>query len=714
MTLPQPRPLGQENSGMLDIQPPAAHKLEALRQLFPQAVEADAQGRIRINAAMLQLALDPANPAGVQVEEDGFELRWVGKREAYHSAFVPVQKIVQPAPEQSKAWDSTGNLLIKGDNLDALRLLRHSYFGKVKLIYIDPPYNTQSDAFVYRDDFSARQSEVLAQLGYSADNIDYIKNIHGARTHSGWLSFMYPRLLLAKDLLRDDGVIFISIDDNEQAQLKLLCDEVFGEENFISNLIWEKGRKNDAKFFSNGHEYMLVYAKAQSHLRAENTLWREEKPGARDIWEHYLTLRQRHGSNDTAIETDLQQWFASLPKTHPAKKWSRYKRVDSNGPWRDRDISSPGGEGHKYDVPHPITKLPCKVPDRGWAYSTAIEMQRQIDLGLVAFRADHTEPPFRKAHIRPLPQEMEVTPEDEETDSEAGEELATQVRGSYFYKQSQVSVRQLRELLGKNVFNNPKDVDEVARLLSYASPGDTSAIALDFFAGSGTTGEAVMRLNAEDGGNRKFILVQIPQPIDPKKQKEAHRFVTETLGRPEATIFEITAERLRRAGARLEAERAAKTEAAGGLLPDDTPALDTGFRVFELVDDPDALILQKPLASATQADVLALQTTIATPQPAHLPRVLYNLLLAEGLPLTTALETIQENSLYRADDVLLVLQTLPLDALTDTVRALQQGPQPVRSITVYAPWINDDNFILGLHTVAETLGFSEDKLRLRG
>lgn len=237
---------------------------------------------------------------------------------------------------------------------------------------------------------------------------------------------------------------------------------------------------------------------------------------------------------------------------------------------------------------------------------------------------------------------------------------------------------------------------------------------LDFFAGSGTTGEAVMRLNAEDGGNRQFILVQIPQPIDPKKQKEAHRFVTETLGRPEATIFEITAERLRRAGARLEAERVAKTEAAGGLLPDDTPALDTGFRVFELVDDPDALILQKPLASATQADVLALQTTIATPQPAHLPRVLYNLLLAEGLPLTTALETIQENSLYRADDVLLVLQTLPLDALTDTVRALQQGPQPVRSITVYAPWINDDNFILGLHTVAETLGFSEDKLRLRG
>ena len=142
---------------------PNQTKLELLRQHFPQALETDAQGRIRINAAALQLAVDPANPAGVQVEEDGFELRWVGKREAYHSAFMPVQKIVEPRPDISKHWGSTGNLLIKGDNIDALRLLRQSYFGKVKLIYIDPPYNTQSDAFIYRDDFSAKQGAVLAQ-----------------------------------------------------------------------------------------------------------------------------------------------------------------------------------------------------------------------------------------------------------------------------------------------------------------------------------------------------------------------------------------------------------------------------------------------------------------------------------------------------------------------------------------------------------------------
>lgn len=688
---------------ILNAPSPAAQKLELLRTLFPQAIEADGQGRIRVNAAALQLALDPGNPAGIQVEEDGYELRWVGKREAYHSAFVPPQKIVHPLPDQSTNWDATGNLLIKGDNVDALRLLRHSYFGQVKLIYIDPPYNTQSDAFIYRDDFSVKQSEVLQQLGYSADNIDYIKNIYGARTHSGWLSFMYPRLLLAKDLLHDDGVIFISIDDNEQAQLKLLCDEVFGAENFISNLVWEKGRKNDAKFFSNGHEYMLLYAKSQAKLREDGVIWREEKPGAREIWEHYLTLRARHGGNDAAIEVDLQQWYTDLPKGHPSKKWSRYKRVDKNGPWRDRDISWPGGGGPRYDVPHPDTGLACKVPERGWIYSTPEEMQRQIRLGLVEFRPDHTEPPFRKAHIKPIPQELDAPTEVADTEEDDAEELATQVRGSYFYKQSQVSVRQLRELLGKKVFNNPKDMEEIAKLIRYATSDDRDALVLDFFAGSGTTAEAVMRLNADDGGHRRFILVQIPQPIDAKKQKEAHEFVTQTLGEDDATIFEITAERLRRAGAQIHAEK---------------PGADTGFRVFELINDPNALVLSRSLNDATQADVQAFQATIATPQPEEAARVLYNLLLAEGLPLTTPIQTVTPEHLYLTHDVAIVLQAMPLAEFTDSLRQLQATLQTqgrdVNYLTVYAPWVHDDNFLLGVKTVAESLGLTEDKLRLRG
>jgi adenine-specific DNA-methyltransferase len=157
----------------------------------------------------------------------------------------------------------------------------------------------------------------------------------------------------------------ISIDDHEVANAKRVCEEIFGAANFIAVLVWEKGRKNDAKLFSVGHEYILVFAKSLTHLREKKTIWREEKPGAREIWEKYIELRKQHGDNRSSIELGLQAWFSALPKGHPAKKWSRYKRVDDNGPWRDRDISWPGGDGPRYDVPHPKTKLPCKVPERG-------------------------------------------------------------------------------------------------------------------------------------------------------------------------------------------------------------------------------------------------------------------------------------------------------------------------------------------------------------
>ena len=275
------------------------------------------------------------------------------------------------------------------------------------------------------------------------------------------------------------------------------------------------------------------------------------------------------------------------------------------------------------------------------------------------------------------------------------------------------------------IFDNPKPIQLITQVLSFTT--GTDSLILDFFAGSGTTGEAVMRLNAEDGGKRQFILVQIPQPIDPKAQKEAHRFVTETLGKPDATIFEITAERLRRAGAKIEAEQAAKAQAAAlqpaqlegfaseagaGSAPATT--VDTGFRIFDLVDDPEALILQKPLQQATQADVQALMSAIATPQPAQLPRILYNLLLAENLPLTTRLTPVKDQHLYLAADVAFIVQALPMNELTDTLRALQAAGTPALRLTVYAPWIADDNFMLGIKSVAESLGYSADKLKLRG
>ena len=652
---------------ILDAAAPNQHKLEMLRQHFPQALEVDAQGRIRINAAALQLAIDPSNPAGLQVEEDGYELRWVGKREAYHNAFAPVQKILDPLPGDSKHWDNTGNLLLRGDNLDALRLLRQSYFEQVKLIYIDPPYNTQSDGFIYRDDFSAKQSDVLAQLGYAPENIDYIKNIYGARTHSGWLSFMYPRLLLAKDLLRDDGVIFISIDDNEQAQLKLLCDEVFGQENFVANVLWQKkyAVSNDDPSIGVMHDHVLIYKKSDAFKR---------------------NLMPR---------TDLQNTRYNNPDNDSRGKWASDNYVSNKSKTERPSLW--------YSITHPKTGEEVWPDEHAvWRYS------KEKHLKMIEENRLHWGPnmSYKRPRLKRYLNEVQqgIVPTTWWTFEECGHNDEAQ--------------KETASLLSQKVFSTPKPVRLLQKIILLGS--DKNDVVMDFFAGSGATGEAVMRLNAEDGGNRQFILVQIPQPIDAKKQQEAHRFVTETLGKPEATIFEITAERLRRAGAKIEAEQTAKAQAAAlqpaqleGFTPAPAP-VDTGFRVFDLVDDPDTLILQKPLQHATQADLLALQAAITTPQPAQLPRVLYNLLLAERLPLTTPVRTVIDQHLYVAHNVVLVLQALALNTLTDTLRALQAEATAPAYLTVYAPWIADDNFMLGLKTVAETLGFSADKLRLRG
>ena len=666
---------------LLHTPSPAAHKLELLRQLFPQAVQTDPDGSVRVDAAQIQRALDPANAQGIRVEETGYELRWVGKQEAYHTAFARTDKIVAPVPADSKAWDSTGNLLMKGDNLDTLKLLRQSYFGQVKLIYIDPPYNTKSDEFIYRDDFTARQTDILAQLGYSADNVEYIQNIYGARTHSGWLSFMYPRLLLAKDLLRDDGVIFISIDDNEQAQLKLLCDEVFGQENWVGNIIWKNVTDNNPTNIAIEHENMLCYARDKG---VQETAW---KSAISDVKNKLIEIGKELVSkfkNPSDLENAYTQWF----KENKAflSPLDRYKYIDQDGVYTgSQSVHNPGREGYRYDVFHPETKLPCKQPLMGYRFPKST-MDDLLSKKKILFGDDESKIIELKVYAH-----------------EYEDKLA-----SLITLDGRVGSYELRELFPEltKIFDNPKPLQLLTQLLSFTSESDS--IILDFFAGSGTTGEAVMRLNAEDGGQRQFILVQIPQPIDPKKQKEAHSFVTQTLGKPEATIFEITAERLRRAGDKINAAQRSQGK----------PEVDAGFRVYTLADDPHALVHRTPLDQATQADVAALQTAIATPQPEQRPVVLANLLLTEGLPLSATLTPLAAGSvadaLWQAQDTLLVLDAVPLDALVDLLRQRKAAGTPVHHVSVYAPWVHDDNFLQGVQTLLEAEGFSADRLRLRG
>jgi adenine-specific DNA-methyltransferase len=505
-----------------------AGNITKLKELFPEAFT---EGKIDFDVLKQLLG------GAVDEREERYGLTWHGKRQARQLALTPSLGTLRPCPEESVDWDTTKNLMIEGDNLEVLKLLQKSYAGKVKLIYIDPPYNTGND-FVYPDDFKdsiGNYQRLTGQSGKEGEKLAANTESSG-RFHTDWLNMIYPRLRISASLLTADGVILVSIDESEITNLRIIINDIFGEENFVSCLTWEKGRKNDAKLFSNGHEYIVAYAKSVSHLREIGALWREEKPGAREIWEQYLELRAHHGADNQRIETYLQAWYSELPKAHPAKKWSRYKRIDENGPWRDRDISWPGGGGPSYDVPHPKTGKPCRVPERGWIYSTPEEMNRQVKAGLVEFREDHTEPPFRKAHIRPIPQELDSSDDaslDNEDDGNGEEEFATQVRGSYFYKQSQVSVRYLRNLLGKKVFNNPKDMDEIGRLIHYTTAGDQSAMVLDFFAGSGTTGDAVMRLNAADAGHRRYLLVQLPERLDPtNKEQKASAHYCDQLGRP--------------------------------------------------------------------------------------------------------------------------------------------------------------------------------------
>ncbi len=496
---------------------PADERRAQLAALIP-----DAFSEGKLDLAALKRALGES----VVIESgERYALTWAGKSDAYKVLQTPSAATLRPERDKSVNFDQAQHVFIEGENLEVLKVLQKAYFGKVKLIYIDPPYNTGSDSFIYPDRFQESKEDYLKRINDLADDGTLMREgffrkngKENGHYHSNWLSMMLPRLYIARNLLREDGVILVSIDDNEVANLKLLMDEVFGPENLIAQLVWEKGRKNDAKLVSVGHEYLLMYARSMTQLKESKAIWREPKPGAKEIVEKWRELKATCGDSDyEAQQQALREWYRALPDSHPSKKLSRHKWIDKWGPWRDRDISWPGGGGPRYDVPHPVTKKPCKVPERGWIYSTLEEMQRQIKLRLVEFRNDHTEPPFRKAHLVPVPDELSDEQESDFDDEEVSDdEIGLQVLGSVLYKQSQVSVKYLRKLMGGKLFNNPKDHEVLARLIRYCMGDDDQGLVVDFFAGSASTVEAVLTLNAREGGSRRVLAVQIPEPCDEK------------------------------------------------------------------------------------------------------------------------------------------------------------------------------------------------------
>jgi adenine-specific DNA-methyltransferase len=621
-----------------------ASNIDKLAQLFPNCVtEArDEAGRVTQAIDFDQLRQELSGSI-VEGPQEHYLLDWPGKQQSVLKSNEPTTDSLRPARAESTDFTSTGNVFIEGENLIALKLLQETYLGEVDLIYIDPPYNTGSD-LLYNDHFKEEEEGYLIRSGQTDDSGDRLMTNpeSNGRFHSDWLTMLYPRLRLARNLLRESGVILISIDDHELSNATKLCEMVFGASNFIATLVWEKGRKNDARLFSVGHEYVLVFAKSLAALKAAKAIWREEKPGAREIWDKFVELRGRFAEDYRTIEIGLQKWFADLLKTHPSKKWSRYKHADKHGPWRDGDISWPGGGGPRYDVIHPKTKKPCAVPERGWVFAQPETMQKMIELGIVEFRDDHTEPPFRKQHIRPIVFEIEALAEIDDEAANSGEEteedeLATQVRGSYFYKQSQSTVKFLRNLMGAKVFDNPKDHFELARLFEYVTSGKADALILDFFAGSASTAHAVMHLNCQNGGQRRFILVQLPQPLDPeKKEQKAAAKYCDSIGRPR-TIAEIAKERMRRAGAEITSAASEKGT-----------KVDTGFRVLKIDKSNMRDVYYAPDALA-QGDLLAQVDNI---RPHRTPEdLLFQVLVDWGLDLALpiAQETIAGKSAFFVD-----------------------------------------------------------------
>lgn len=605
--------------------------LDKLRSLFPECVS---EGKLDIDK-LLSLC-------GEYIDNDfeKYKFEWKGKADCLRLAQKRSTGTLRPCPEESVDWDTTQNLYIEGDNLEVLKLLQTAYYRKVKMIYIDPPYNTGND-FVYADDFAdpmARYKEVTQQTTKS--NPETM-----GRFHTNWLNMMYPRLRLAANLLRDDGVIFISIDDAELYNLKKICDEVFGEENYVATLVYDKNRKNDAKYFSIGHEYMLVYFKSAATIYDMGIVLRATKEGIDEVKEEFQRLRTLYNDDWTKVNEGLKALYASWPADDPRKSLARFTRVDKKGPYRDDgNISWPGGGGPKYDVLHPITGKPCKVPSRGWVYPNPNRMKEEIERGRVVFGKDESTTPKIRTNLF---------------------EQDTEVLRSVHFSYAQTATQEFNKLFdGVRIFENPKNPSDIKKLVEYITAKTDGDIILDFFSGSATTAHAVMQLNAEDGGNRRFILVQLPELCDEKSEAYKAGY---------KNICEIGKERIRRAGKKILEEHTQVT------MEEDKHPLDVGFRVFKL-DTSNLKTWDATPIEDEQLDLLyqRMNTMIHRVKPERTDLdMIYEIMLKLGVPLTYSVMpfSIDNKTVYGVgDDCLLLI------CLVENVQ-----PEDVEQMTEYAP-----------------------------
>lgn len=569
--------------------------LDKLRSVFPECVS---EGKLDIDK-LLSLC-------GEYIDNDfeKYKFEWKGKADCLRLAQKRSTGTLRPCQEESVDWDTTQNLYIEGDNLEVLKLLQTAYYRKVKMFYIDPPYNTGND-FVYADDFAdpmARYKEVTQQTTKS--NPETM-----GRFHTNWLNMMYPRLRLAANLLRDDGVIFISIDDNEVTNLRKVCDEVFGEENFIAQIIWQKRTSPDARrVISPGHEYILVYTK---NIQNSN------------------------------------QVIKLLPFSEKDKAAYKNPDNDPRGPWISTDCTAQAGHGTKnqfYTMVTPAGRV-IELPDSlCWRY-TQDKMNEEIAAGRIWFGADGKGVPRKKTYLS----------------ERAGRNLWTWWPNTEV-GHTQSAAQGLTKLFGGKIFDFSKPVELIQRCLAISTSNDD--IILDFFSGSATTAHAVMQLNAEDGGNRRFILVQLPELCDEKSEAYKTGY---------KNICEIGKERIRRAGKKILEEHTQVT------MEEDKQPLDVGFRVFKL-DTSNLKTWDTTPIEDEQLDLLyqRMNTMIHRVKPERTDLdMIYEIMLKLGVPLTYSVTSfsINNKTVYGVgNDCLLLI------CLAENVQ-----PEDVEQMTEYAP-----------------------------
>ncbi len=541
-------------------------------ELFPNVITEmkDENGKLKkgINFEILKQELS----GDVVDGEESYDFTWVGKKASIVEANTPIRKTLRPCIEESKNWETTENLYIEGDNLDVLKLLQESYLNSVKMIYIDPPYNTGKD-FIYKDRFMMDKEEYEEQLGmYDEEENRLFKNTDtNGRFHSDWCSMMYPRLKLARSLLTEDGVIFISIDDNEVHNLRKICDEIFGEDNFVSNIVWQKkySPQNDAKYFSDMHDHILCYAK-------------KKKQKDQDIgWERLL-----------------------LPRSEEQN--SRYKNPDGDirGPWKSSDFSvKTYSIAYDYPVTTPTGRIVNPPNGRCWRTSKA-NFEKLVDDNRIWFGPAGDGVPSIKRFLSEVQDGRVPTTWWKREDVGDNQSAAQEIFDVFG---------------GERPFDTPKPTKLIKTMLKLSTRDDE--IVLDFFSGSATTAHSVMQLNSEDGANRKFIMVQLDEKCISRSKSVENTY---------ETICEIGKERIRRAGDKINEEI---QEGNRQLKLEEEPKkpVDIGFRVLK-VDTTNMKDIYYAASEYTQ-NLLTDQISNIKEDRTDLD-LLYGVLLEWGLPLS--------------------------------------------------------------------------------